>query len=92
MIRRDIIFKDFAAVKICYNGLLDYDTMQSGRQAGRYKHFRYAMPSSLAQQSLKLQTGTPIITHHFPKLFYFFILNDGTVYSFSTQLQDYTVS
>ena len=31
------------------NGLLDYDTMQSGRQAGRYKHFRHTTPTSLAQ-------------------------------------------
>ena len=43
-----------------YNGLLDYDTMQSGKQAGRYKHFKHTMPTFLTQQSLKLQTGTPI--------------------------------
>jgi hypothetical protein len=83
MIRRVIIFKDFAAVKI--------DTMVCwimtpcslvGRQVDTNTHNAYIFGIAVTQ----VANWYSYITHHFPKLVYFFILNDETVYFSSTQL------
>jgi hypothetical protein len=65
--------------------------MQSGRQAGKYKHFRHS--ASIVGTAVS-QVGKLALLHNppLPQVGLFYILKDGAAYSSNAELQDYIVS